>query len=46
RYFGGLTIEEIAEVTGISISTVKREWSAARAYLRREVSHEGKTANP
>ncbi len=40
RYFGGLTIEEIAEVAGISVSTVKREWSAAKAYLRREVSHE------
>ena len=40
RYFGGLTIEEIAQVTSISVATVKREWSAARAYLRREVSNE------
>lgn len=39
KYFGGLTIEEIAEVTGISVATVKREWSAARAYLRREISN-------
>jgi RNA polymerase sigma factor (TIGR02999 family) len=40
RYFGGLTIEEIAEVTGISVTTVNREWSAARAYLRREISND------
>jgi RNA polymerase sigma factor (TIGR02999 family) len=40
RYFGGLTNEEIAEVVGISVATVKREWSAARAYLRREVGND------
>jgi RNA polymerase sigma factor (TIGR02999 family) len=39
RYFGGLTIEEIGEVTSLSVSTVKREWNAAKAYLRREVSN-------
>lgn len=39
RYFGGLTIEEIAEVTGISVATVNREWNVARAYLRREISN-------
>lgn len=33
RYFGGLTIEETADVLGISPATVKREWSAARAWL-------------
>ena len=33
RYFGGLTLEEIAEVTGASPSTVKRSWRAARAWL-------------
>jgi RNA polymerase sigma factor (TIGR02999 family) len=38
RYFSGLTIEEIAEVLGISPATVKREWSTARAWLRRELS--------
>ena len=38
RYFSGLTIEEIAEVMGVSPSTVKREWSTARAWLRRELS--------
>jgi len=38
RYFSGLTIEEIAEVIGVSPATVKREWSTARAWLRRELS--------
>ncbi|HKQ80177.1 MAG TPA: sigma-70 family RNA polymerase sigma factor [Blastocatellia bacterium] len=38
RYFSGLTIEEIAEVVGVSTATVKREWNAARAWLRRELS--------
>lgn len=33
RYFSGLTLEEIAEVRGISQSTVKRQWRAARAWL-------------
>ena len=35
RFFGGLTEEEIALVHGISARTVKREWSSARAWLRR-----------
>lgn len=33
RYFGGMTIEEIAEIDGISSATVKRHWRAARAWL-------------
>lgn len=33
RYFGGLTLEEISEVTGVSVSTVKRNWRVARAFL-------------
>jgi len=33
RYFGGLTIEETAEVLKISQATVKREWTLARAWL-------------
>lgn len=37
RYFGGLTIEETAKATGISPATVKREWTLARAWLRREL---------
>lgn len=37
RYFGGLEIEEIAEVQGTSAATVKRDWALARAWLRREL---------
>ena len=33
RYFSGLTIEETAEVLGISPATVKRDWTTARAWL-------------
>jgi RNA polymerase sigma factor (TIGR02999 family) len=38
RYFSGLTVEETAEVLGISTATVKRDWSMARAWLHREIS--------
>jgi RNA polymerase sigma-70 factor, ECF subfamily len=38
RYFGGLTIEETAEVLKISPATVKREWIMARAWLYEKVS--------
>jgi RNA polymerase sigma factor (TIGR02999 family) len=38
RYFGGLTIEETAEVMGTSPATVKREWAIARAWLFRELT--------
>jgi RNA polymerase sigma-70 factor, ECF subfamily len=38
RFFSGLTVEEIAEVLGISTPTVKREWSSAKAWLHRELS--------
>ena len=37
RFFGGLTVEETAEVLEISPSTVLREWSTARAWLRYEL---------
>ena len=37
RYFGGLSIEETAEVLKLSPATVKREWATARAWLRREL---------
>jgi len=37
RFFGGLTVEETAEVVGVSVATVKREWALARAWLRREL---------
>ena len=37
RYFSGLSIEETAEVIGISPATVKRDWRMAKAWLRREL---------
>ena len=40
RYFGGLTEEETAEVLGVSLRTVKREWSVARAWLYAELTQE------
>ena len=33
RYFGGLTEEEVAELLGVSMPTVKRDWRKARALL-------------
>jgi RNA polymerase sigma-70 factor (ECF subfamily) len=38
RYFGGMTVEEVAEVLKIAPITVKREWTRARAWLFRELS--------
>ncbi len=38
RHFGGLTIEETAALLSVSHATVEREWSVARAWLRRELS--------
>jgi len=38
RFFGGLTIEEVAEVLDISPATAKREWVMARMWLRRELA--------
>jgi len=40
RYFGGLNIDETAEVLGISSPTVQREWRAAKAWLYRAISAE------
>jgi RNA polymerase sigma factor (TIGR02999 family) len=37
RYFGGLSIEEVAEVMGVSTITVKRDWQKARAFLFRSI---------
>ena len=37
RYFGGLSVEEIAAVLKVSAATVMRDWSMARAWLRKEV---------
>jgi RNA polymerase sigma factor (TIGR02999 family) len=40
RFFGGLSIEETAEVLGVSPATVKRSWATAKAWLRRELAGE------
>ncbi len=37
RFFAGLTIEDAAEVVGLSPATLKREWALARAWLKREL---------
>jgi RNA polymerase sigma factor (TIGR02999 family) len=41
KFFGGLASEEIAEVLGISVSTVKRDWNVAKAWLTREMKRRG-----
>lgn len=41
RFFGGLNVEEVAEVMRISTPTVKREWQSAKAWLHRELSKTG-----
>jgi RNA polymerase sigma factor (TIGR02999 family) len=38
RFFGGLTVEEAAEVMGISTATVEREWRMARAWLHHQLT--------
>ncbi|MGB0012283.1 MAG: sigma-70 family RNA polymerase sigma factor [Candidatus Sulfotelmatobacter sp.] len=38
RFFAGLSSEEISEVMGIGTATVQRDWTAARAWLHREMS--------
>lgn len=40
RYYGGLTLEEIAEVTGKSPSTIKRNWRASRAWLAKAIEED------
>ena len=47
RFFGGLTVEEAADVLGVSSATVKRAWTAARAWLYREItSQPGQPSSP
>jgi RNA polymerase sigma-70 factor (ECF subfamily) len=43
RYFGGLTSEEAAAALGVSLTTAKREWNMAKAWLYRRLS---RTAGP
>jgi len=41
RYFGGLTLEETADVLQVSLMTVRRDWRAAKAWLFRRMRDEG-----
>jgi RNA polymerase sigma factor (TIGR02999 family) len=43
RFFAGLSLEEISEVTEIATATVQRDWTAARAWLYREISRRART---
>lgn len=43
RYFGGLSVDETAEVLGVHPDTVTREWQRAKAFLRRELEADGGT---
>ena len=40
RFFGGLSLEETAEALKTSVATVRRDWTLARAWLRRELSRQ------
>ena len=40
RYFGGLSLEETADVLGISLMTVRRDWRAAKAWLFKRMKDE------
>jgi len=37
RYFGGMSVEETAQALDVSVATIKRDWSIARAWLNREL---------
>jgi RNA polymerase sigma-70 factor (ECF subfamily) len=40
RYFSGLSVEETAEVLGVSSRTVKRDWKVAKAWLRQQIARD------
>ena len=44
RFFGGLTVEETAEVMKLAPITIKREWRSARAWLQSELDNDGGTS--
>lgn len=44
RYFGGYTVEEVAEILGVPKTTVEREWSMARAWIQRELAAKPESA--
>jgi len=39
RYFGGFTLEEVAEILDVSPATIDREWRFARSWLKREIGY-------
>lgn len=41
RFFGGLTVEETADVLGVSPKTVKRDWSMPKAWLHGDLKRHG-----
>lgn len=45
RFFGGLTVKEVADVLGISTATVEREWRFARAVLYRRLSSDSRDSS-
>jgi len=44
RFFSGLSVPEVAEHLGVSVSTVEAKWTHARAWLRRDLSRETSTS--
>lgn len=44
RYYGGYTVEEVAEILGVPKTTIEREWSMARAWLQRELAAKPESA--
>ena len=40
RFFGGLSVEEAAQTLAISVATVKRDWTVARAFLQQSIEHQ------
>ena len=45
RFFGGLSIQETAEILGVSPGTVMRDWTLAKAWLQREITPRGQGAD-
>ncbi len=46
RYFGGLTEQEIADVLGVSLATVKRDWASAKTWLYGRLKSGSNVSNP
>ncbi|REJ94870.1 MAG: RNA polymerase subunit sigma [Planctomycetota bacterium] len=45
RYFGGLTIAEAADCLGVSVATAERDWTYAKAWLRRQIADDESTSD-